>query len=192
MVNVALVVIFRMCKLCPWLKAFELPVEFGFRLIVAPTRAMSLSPQNFIQPLRVPGINCSKRGVVRGKAFDKDDLNWQFGHDRNYTREISRYAILISAVLAAAAFLWARRVTFLPARAWSWAAFVLAFGIPGFITFLLAADWPCFVSCPRCRQARPVEKEMCPHCGSGWPEPAANGAEILEPAASETPEPASV
>ncbi len=130
-----------------------------------------------------------KVGAALGDERMRSDLAWLFGPDRRgLTLEISRYALIVGAVLAGAAYLWARRATFPASRAAAWAAFVFAFGLPGLITFRLAADWPRFVACPRCGHGRPVTRETCPRCGAGWPPPPSSGTEILEPASAPSAE----
>jgi hypothetical protein len=85
-----------------------------------------------------------------------------------------------SIILALITLLWARRMSFSPARAWKWAVFVLAFNLPGLITFRLAADWPVRVKCPQCGKKRLVEETICPHCHGGWPALKPSGIEIFE------------
>jgi hypothetical protein len=71
----------------------------------------------------------------------------------------------------------------LPARSGlGWTLCVFAFGLPGFLTFLIAADWPRRVPCPDCRRKRPVEKDSCPGCRGIWSPPPPNGSEIFDPA----------
>ena len=120
-------------------------------------------------------------GATFGSARMRDDLTRQFGQDRTLTWEIIPCVIILSLVLSAATFFWARRVYFSPARSWAWAGFVFAFSLPGFIAFRLSTDWPRLVPCPRCSRGRPVEAEQCPRCGADWPTPPATGTEIFAP-----------
>lgn len=121
-----------------------------------------------------------KIGAELGSKRLKNDWLWHFGEGRGFTRELSLYITALSILLAAATLFWARRVHFSWRRAWTWAALVLAFGLGGFITFRLAADWPRLVACPRCRKPRPIDGVTCPHCAEGWPEPERMGTEIIE------------
>lgn len=73
----------------------------------------------------------------------------------------------ISLVLAATTLLWTRRTNFPPGRSWAWTAFVFALGLPGFLTFRLACDWPMRTACPSCAKRRPVQTPACPSCGGG-------------------------
>jgi hypothetical protein len=128
-----------------------------------------------------------KIGAELGSSRLQGDLNWQFGHDRSLTREISHYALIVALLLAVATLVWARFICFSWPRAWAWTAFVFAFGLPGFITFRLAADWPEFVACFSCGKSRPVEAGRCPHCQAGWPAPTPTGIEIFDQPRSQAP-----
>jgi hypothetical protein len=119
-------------------------------------------------------------GAELGSARLRGDLAYQWGRDRRVTVETSLYVIGLSLLLAGATFFWAKRVYFPPRRAWAWTCFVLAFGLPGFITFRLAADWPRFVLCPNCGSRRPIDTGNCPHCGRDWPAPPSTGIEIFD------------
>ena len=119
-------------------------------------------------------------GAKLGSTRLRDDLTGQWVRDRRRTIETSLYVVCLSLVLAAATFFWTRRICFAPRRAWAWTGFVLAFGLPGFITFRLAADWPRFVPCPSCGSRRPLDIANCPHCGADWPPPPATGIEIFD------------
>ena len=99
---------------------------------------------------------------------------------------LARLAMLfaISAALGLCASFWARHAGFSRENARRWAAFVFFFGLPGLITFRLAADWPARVQCPICSRKRSVEAEECPRCHSVWAPPEPNGTEIFDPAAT--------
>ncbi len=123
-----------------------------------------------------------KVGAAFGSIRMHDDLSWQWSpqHARTQTRSVSASIAGLSLVLAVIALFWARSVRIPWAQAWFWAVFVLAFDLSGFVTFWLLADWPRFVDCARCGKKRPIEENLCPHCGSPWPTPEATGIEILE------------
>jgi hypothetical protein len=133
-----------------------------------------------------------KIGAELGSKRLRDSLAWYHGPGRRETREIRPVIIGLSVALSLVTLLWARRVYFSWPRAWAWAAFVLAFNLAGLITFRLAADWPRFVPCPSCGKRRAIEAKTCPHCGSGWPAPAASGIEIMDRPRAEAMAPASV
>jgi len=121
-----------------------------------------------------------KIGAALGSTRLKNALGWQFGSGWHETKEISIWSGLLSLILAAATFFWARRAQISRRRIWTWTAFVLAFNLPGFITFRLAADWPSLVACFGCGNHRTVNAENCPSCKQGWPEPEPTGTEIFD------------
>jgi ABC-type transport system involved in multi-copper enzyme maturation permease subunit len=86
----------------------------------------------------------------------------------------------LDALLGLAALVWAKRNGFATARALRWAVFTACFGLPGLITFRLAADWPARVRCPICGSKRPLHTEDCPGCHQAWPAPPSTGLEIFE------------
>jgi hypothetical protein len=87
----------------------------------------------------------------------------------------------VSLVLAAVAWGLAFRCGMARRSAVGWSIFVFCLGLPAFLAFLVAADWPKRVRCPDCRRKRPVESDECPSCRKSWRPPARNGAEIFEP-----------
>ncbi len=121
-------------------------------------------------------------GVLGGSSRLHGDLDNQLHKHRAETTEFSLYIAGFALLLAAVAYLWARRACFSPRRALAWAGFVFAFNLPGLIAFRLAADWPLFIACPSCGKPRPIDRPSCTHCGAGWPAPPATGVEIFEPA----------
>jgi hypothetical protein len=121
-------------------------------------------------------------GAALGSDRMRGDIGAAFGKHWGETVERSLYTAGFSLMLAGAALAWARRDCVIWPRAWAWAGFVLAFGLPGFIAFRLAASWPRLVACAACAKQRPVDAPTCPHCGAGWPVPPRTGIEIFEPA----------
>jgi hypothetical protein len=87
----------------------------------------------------------------------------------------------VSVALAVLAFALAHRAGMSTGIAMRWTIFVAAFGLPAFLAFVIAADWPRRRNCPDCRRKRPVEIEGCPHCRALWKPPERIGSEILEP-----------
>jgi len=120
-----------------------------------------------------------KIGALLGSSRLRDALNGQLAEPP--IGEVCVYSTVTALLLSVATLVWARRVFFAWSRAWAWAGFVFAFGLPGFITFRLAADWPALVACQKCSKRRPVEAAACPHCAADWPAPSATGIEILDP-----------
>jgi len=91
--------------------------------------------------------------------------------------------IVIAVVLGIAAWQWGRRAGFAGGPAWRWALFVACFGLPGLMTFRMAADWPECVPCPRCHRKRVARQSHCGRCGEPWAPPAASETEIFDEAA---------
>ena len=119
-------------------------------------------------------------GAKFGSKRLQRDWARQFGQDRALTKEVTWDVVVLSCLLAGATLFWARSVYFPSGRAWAWTCFVLAFGLPGFLAFRLAADWPRSVPCPRCQRRRPIDAGSCPHCGAEWPAPPSSGFEIFD------------
>ncbi len=132
------------------------------------------------------GLGYQKIGALFGSKRLTDQLAWRFGHDRELTRELAVFIPLFSLVLAAGTWVWARRARFSSRRALAWTLFVFAGGLAGFVVFRATADWPQFVPCFRCRRPRPLDEELCPGCGAGWPAPASEGTEIFDDDAATT------
>lgn len=86
----------------------------------------------------------------------------------------------VSLVLAVLAWFQASRTGFPTRNAWRWSLFVFCLGLPAFITFRLASDWPARVRCPRCGRKRPVETGECPSCHQNWPLPQPSGSEVFD------------
>jgi hypothetical protein len=122
-----------------------------------------------------------KVGALCGSERLAGQLNYTLGDGWGYFKDISIRSSLTSLLLALLTLAWARRMHFSWGRAWAWAAFVLAFNLAGLITFRLVADWPVRVRCPQCSHKRPVEENLCPHCGASWPTPVSRGTEIFDP-----------
>ena len=62
-----------------------------------------------------------------------------------------------------------------------WSVFQLAFGLPGFLAFVCAQEWPSREPCPNCKKPRSVDHEQCEHCGAEFAPPETTGTEIFEP-----------
>jgi hypothetical protein len=161
-----------------------------WKLPPLPPRDWGADPGNLIAGyFRSPafffgGMAYQKIGALLGSERLAGALARSLGPDRKRTEEFGLTITLISAGLAAATLVWARRVHFSWSRAGMWAGFVLAFNVAGLIAFRLVADWPRMIPCPRCRRPRPLEEALCPHCSSGWPAPEPAGTEVFDNAAA--------
>jgi hypothetical protein len=121
-----------------------------------------------------------KIGALFGSTRMQHDLDVQFGKQRDENVEAGVDIIGLSLLLSVLTLVWTRRVFISWKRAWAWAGFVFAFGLPGFIAFRLGCDWPRLVPCPTCAKSRPIEATTCPHCGAHWPKPSVTGIEIFD------------
>jgi hypothetical protein len=60
-----------------------------------------------------------------------------------------------------------------------WAVFVLLFGLPAFVGFLICRRWPIRLPCPTCHARAPRDRTACAECGTFFPEPSPRGIEIF-------------
>jgi hypothetical protein len=61
----------------------------------------------------------------------------------------------------------------------AWAAFVLLFGLPAYVGFLLYRRWPIRQPCPNCQTQVPRDRLACAECGTRFPDPSLKGIEIF-------------
>jgi hypothetical protein len=87
--------------------------------------------------------------------------------------------LALSAVLAAIA--WRRSRGFGLGRRDQtiWAVFVLLFGFPAYVGFLLHRLWPTRVRCPNCQTLAARDRALCTECGTRFPDPSPKGIEIF-------------
>lgn len=129
-----------------------------------------------------------KIGASLGSERLKGMLTRQFNNGWKTTKEIMLWTSVVSCLFAVATFLLAWRARFVPKKTVAWVLFVLAGNLAGFITFLISAEWPRLLACPKCRTRRPVHAANCPSCASPWPSPDPNGFDIFDrPAPTEKP-----
>jgi hypothetical protein len=97
-------------------------------------------------------------------------------------REGQIYPCLVALLsLALAAFSWRRGVAFsLPlGERITWVAFVLLFGLAGYVGFLLHRRWPLREDCPRCHARTVLSSGACVDCGERFPGPVFKGTEVF-------------
>ncbi len=92
-------------------------------------------------------------------------------------------SILAVVVLASvlAILTWRRSRSFgLPKREQiAWVIFVVLFGLPAFVGFLLCRRWPIRQPCTVCQAPAPRDRPACTDCGTRFPEPSGKGIEIF-------------
>jgi hypothetical protein len=87
--------------------------------------------------------------------------------------------IALSTVLAAIAWRRGRAFGLSRREQAAWAAFVLLFGVPACVGFLLHRRWPVREPCPHCHARCPRDRDACAECGTRFPAPALKGIEIF-------------
>ena len=87
------------------------------------------------------------------------------------------FVLVISAVVAVAAYRRQRRFAFPGAVAW--AVFAFIFGLPGWLAYRFHRVWPPLEECPACNQASPRDREACIECGADFPQPPLKGIEVF-------------
>lgn len=144
--------------------------------VESPPRWISRQTENLvISVLAIPSPGAILSGLV-WDAWQCDDwgrlrrkwLEWQPGLIAVW---------LISIVLAVLCYRRQRRY----ALPWTgmWVGFVLLFGVPAYIGYLVHRHWPARLPCPHCGHVVPQDREACCVCGQAFPPPAAKGIEVF-------------
>jgi hypothetical protein len=86
-------------------------------------------------------------------------------------------AALISTVLAVCCYRRQRRY----ALPWPgvWAVFVLLFGVPAYLGYMVHRLWPARLPCPKCGRLAPRDRPACAVCRQDFPAPARKGIEVF-------------
>lgn len=87
--------------------------------------------------------------------------------------------LILSLLLAAAAWRRARGFALPASEQLAWVIFVFLGGLPGYVGFWLHRRWPLRQNCPRCRTRVAWDREVCAACGKPFPSAAVQGIEIL-------------
>jgi hypothetical protein len=61
----------------------------------------------------------------------------------------------------------------------AWSAFVVLFGLSGYVGFRLHRPWPLRDECPKCHAQTVLEHGLCTRCGEGFPGPIFKGTEVF-------------
>lgn len=131
-----------------------------------------------LMPAALVGVFFSvcKIGALHGSEM----LRYELAHIGRFIEELGWCLALVSLTLSLVALGWGRWRQLSWKSAIGWALFVLGFNLPGLIAFLLLADWPVLVECPRCGGLRDPRAFACRHCQERWPVAARDGTEIIE------------
>jgi len=87
--------------------------------------------------------------------------------------------LVLSLILAVLAWRRSRAFGFSPRERITWVLFVLLFGLPAYVGFLLHRRWPTREACPSCQTRVPRDRMACAECGTRFPDPALKGIEIF-------------
>jgi hypothetical protein len=61
----------------------------------------------------------------------------------------------------------------------AWVTFVLIFGLPGLVGYLVYRRWPVREACPACQAVAPRDRDACAACGKEFPAPKPQGIEVF-------------
>jgi hypothetical protein len=61
----------------------------------------------------------------------------------------------------------------------AWSAFVVLFGLSGYVGFRLHRPWPLRGECPNCHARTVLERGGCTRCGEGFRGPIFKGTEVF-------------
>ncbi len=64
-------------------------------------------------------------------------------------------------------------------RSYAWIAFILLFGLPGYLGWRFHCRWPARVPCPHCNLQTPCNQPACTSCGADFPPPKLTGTEVF-------------
>jgi hypothetical protein len=89
--------------------------------------------------------------------------------------------VLAMFVVSLAAITWRRGVacSLSLGERFAWTAFVVLFGLGGFVGFLLHRRWPLRAECPSCHAQTVLEHGSCARCGEEFPGPIFKGTEVF-------------
>jgi hypothetical protein len=90
-------------------------------------------------------------------------------------------AFVIGAVwsVLAVGLYFRRAAKFGEARRVAWIMFLILFGLPGYIGYMLSRRWPARVACLSCGALAPRDRDQCFRCAKELPAPAPNGLEVF-------------
>ncbi len=129
----------------------------------------------------VPAVWTVSSFVMKPLSFVKS------GRDPSYSAALARSlreswpALLISFAITAVAVWWCAKWQKQHAADWTrtWVVFVVLFGLPALLGYLLHRTWPPRVECPTCKEPAPRDRLSCAACEADFPEPAPKGIEVF-------------
>jgi hypothetical protein len=87
--------------------------------------------------------------------------------------------VAFSLVLAAAGWRKSRAFGLSQREQVAWVVFIVLFGVPGYVGYLVHRRWPNRQQCPSCQVQSPRDRPACAECGTAFPEPVLKGTEIF-------------
>jgi hypothetical protein len=152
-------------------------VEYLWRLIVP----WSQRAESALVPLALPAPLVV--AFVEPLIIAQIDLATGYGDGFSVMAREGQPSLCLVAVLSLvlAAFTWRRGAAFsLPfGERMTWAAFVLLFGLAGYVGFLLHRRWPLREECPRCHARTVLSSGGCVACRERFPGPVFKGTEVF-------------
>ena len=110
------------------------------------------------------------------RAWDRIDAGWPRALWNDWWPGLLASS-LISIVLACFCYHHHRKYG-LP-WPWMWTIFVLLFGVPAFLGYLVHRSWPARLACPNCGRLAPRDRPACFACGTAFPPPPQKGIEVF-------------
>jgi hypothetical protein len=158
---------FRDGKLVESVQRIELPWSERSDSVVLPVALPSPAILVFVEPLVIARAELSN-GYLNGFSL--------------MIRESGLVLVLLATfTVFLAVMTWRRCIAYslsLVERL-AWPAFVVLFGLGGFVGFLLHRRWPLREQCPNCQMQTVQEHGACAQCGEGLPGPVFKGTEIF-------------
>jgi hypothetical protein len=151
-----------------------------------PVHVVWISKDN--QALQTRDLAFLRDAPGRGSLMDQAVLSFAppaFQFIDQSTKKVASWLGLVPS-LVCLYFTWTllRRHRFSTGAKIAWMLFIVLLGVPGFLAFLSAQEWPKRETCPNCGNLRVVDHEHCEHCAAGFPPPDKIGIEIFEPLAA--------
>lgn len=100
--------------------------------------------------------------------------------ERPQERPVQALRFVLAGALAAIAFRRARREGQPKTGSMIWGGFILALGLPAFLTYYAVQEFVARESCPKCKSSRRIDEDHCEQCEAPFTAPEPTGTEIFE------------
>lgn len=154
--------------------SFELTLHYGWREMNARARDILVA-----LGIPAPAALLAAESFMAMAIDPVQDLPAALGAMLRRSWPLLVGVLALSAVLAT--ITWRRGCAFGLSRReqTTWAVFVLLFGFPAGVGFLLSRRWPVREPCPHCHARSPRDRDACAACGTPFPAPSLKGIEIF-------------